>query len=54
MSRTHHTNMDVVDNLIESDLIHNSIIVASVVYHAAMMNTKIPRKAMPTVDENDD
>jgi len=52
MSRTHHTNMDVVDNLIESDLIHNSIIVASVVYHAAMMERKVPRKVMPTIEEN--
>jgi len=54
MPRTHHTNMDVVDNLIESDLIHNSIVIASVVYHVAMMNTKIPRKAMPTVKTNAD
>ena len=53
MSRTHHTNMDVVDNLIESDLIHNSLVVASVVYHAAMMETKMPRKVMPTIDEID-
>ena len=53
MSRTHHTNMDVVDNLIESDLIHNSLVVASVIYHAAMMETKMPRKVMPTIDEID-
>jgi carboxypeptidase Q len=52
MNRTHHTNMDVVDNLIEGDLIHNALVVASVVYHAAMMDEKMPRKVMPTVEEN--
>ena len=52
MPRTHHTNMDLVDNLIESDLIHNALVVASVVYHAAMMDEKMPRKVMPTVEEN--
>ncbi len=52
MTRTHHTNMDLVDNLIESDLMHNALIVASVVYHVAMMDEKMPRKVMPTVEEN--
>ncbi len=46
-NRTHHTNMDVYENVVESDLIHNSIIVASMVYNAAMRDRKIPRKALP-------
>ena len=52
MTRTHHTNVDVVDNLIEGDLIHNALVIASVVYHAAMMDEKMPRKTMPTIEEN--
>ena len=53
MTRTHHTNMDVVDNVIESDLIHNAIVIASVVYHIANMPNKIPRKQMPTLEEKE-
>jgi Zn-dependent M28 family amino/carboxypeptidase len=51
MTRTHHTNMDVVDNVIESDLIHNSIVIASMAYHLANMPHKIPKKTMPTLEE---
>jgi hypothetical protein len=51
-TRTHHTNMDVVDNIIESDLIHNAAVIAAVVYHAARMDKKMPRKIMPTIEEN--
>lgn len=46
-TRTHHTNMDVYENVVESDLIHSSIIMATFVYNAAMRDAKIPRKALP-------
>ena len=47
-TRTHHTNMDAYDYTINSDLMQNAVIMASFVYHAAMRDNKIPRKALPT------
>lgn len=41
---THHSNMDVYDYLDESDLGQSAMIVASVVYHAAMHPDLLPRK----------
>lgn len=41
-----HSNMDVFDSLIPEDLKKNSVIMASFVYHAAMMDQRIPRKPM--------
>ena len=41
---THHSNMDVYDYLDESDLRQSAMIVASVVYHAAMHPDLLPRK----------
>lgn len=46
-SRTHHTNMDTYDHLFPDDLKQASLVVASVLYHTAMRNDKIPRKALP-------
>lgn len=46
-TRTHHSNMDVYDHLIEDDLKQMATIVASFVYHAAQREEKLPRKAMP-------
>jgi hypothetical protein len=46
-TRTHHSNMDVYDHLIEDDLKQASTIVAAFVYNAAMRDTKIPRKELP-------
>ncbi len=46
-SRTWHTNMDVYDHLQEGDLMQMSVIVASIVYHTAMREEKIPRKPLP-------
>lgn len=46
-SRTWHTNMDVYDHLLESDLKQMSIIVAAFVYHTAMRDEKLPRKPLP-------
>lgn len=46
-TRTHHSNMDVYDHLIEDDLKQMATIVASFVYHAAQRDEKLPRKAMP-------
>ena len=47
-TRTHHTNMDSYDHLMPEDLQQAATIVATFVYHAAMRDAKIPRKAAPT------
>jgi Zn-dependent M28 family amino/carboxypeptidase len=43
-TRTHHSNMDLYDHLIEADLKQIATIVASFVYHAAQRDEKLPRK----------
>jgi hypothetical protein len=43
-TRTHHTNMDVYEGVLEDDLKHSSVIVASFVYHTAMRDERLPRK----------
>ncbi len=50
-TRTHHTNMDVYDKMQKGDLMQASVIVASFVYNATMMDEKIPRKPLPEVVE---
>lgn len=45
--RTWHTNMDVYDHLQAADLMQISVVVASVVYHTAMREDRIPRKPRP-------
>ena len=39
-----HTNLDFFDTLPIDDLIHNAVVMASFVYHAAMRDELIPRK----------
>jgi hypothetical protein len=43
-TRTHHTNMDVFDRLPADDMRRNAVILASMVYHAAMRDQPLPRK----------
>jgi hypothetical protein len=45
-SRTHHSNMDVFDRIQADDMKQISIILAAFVYQAAMMDEKMPRKAV--------
>lgn len=52
MTRTHHTNLDVIDNVVEADLKQAAVIVASFVYHAATRAEKLPRAPMPRAPEN--
>ena len=42
-SRTYHSNMDVYDHLVPENLMANSVILATLVYHAAMRQEKLPR-----------
>jgi carboxypeptidase Q len=46
-TRTHHSNLDVLEAVLEEDLKVNAVIVASLAYHAAMRDEKMPRKALP-------
>jgi len=47
-SRTHHTNLDVYEDVVPDDLKQAAVIMASFVYHAAMRDQMLPRKAAPT------
>jgi carboxypeptidase Q len=46
-TRTHHSNQDTFDRLVEDDLKKSATIVASFVYHTSERAEKLPRKAMP-------
>ena len=46
-SRTHHSNLDLYDQLIAADLMKNAVITASFVYHAANRDQLLPRKPLP-------
>lgn len=46
-SRTHHSNLDVYDQLIASDLMKNAVITAAFVYHTANREQMLPRKPLP-------
>jgi len=46
-TRTHHSNQDLYDRLVEDDLKQSATIVASFVYHTSERAEKLPRKALP-------
>lgn len=46
-SRTHHSNLDVYDQFIASDMMKNSVITAAFVYHTANREQLLPRKPLP-------
>jgi hypothetical protein len=46
-TRTHHTNLDQYERLIQEDLIKNAMIMASFAYHAANRPEPLPRKPLP-------
>jgi Zn-dependent M28 family amino/carboxypeptidase len=46
-TRSHHTNMDTYERVHESDVQQSAVIIASLAYHAAMRDEKLPRKALP-------
>lgn len=48
-SRTHHSNMDVVDRVQPEDLAQMAIVVATFAYNTAMLPEKLPRKAFPGI-----
>lgn len=46
-TRTHHSNQDTYDRLVEDDLKKSATIIASFVYHTSERADKLPRKEMP-------
>ena len=46
-TRTHHTNLDVLDRVQREDLMQASVVLASFVYHASMREERLPRKPLP-------
>jgi carboxypeptidase Q len=46
-SRTHHSNLDLYDQLIPSDLMKNAVITAAFVYHTANREQQLPRRPLP-------
>jgi hypothetical protein len=46
-SRTHHSNMDVVDRVQRDDMVQMATVAAIFAYNAAMRDEKLPRKALP-------
>lgn len=49
-SRTHHSNMDVYDHLVEDDLKQAATVIAAFVWHTAMRNEKLPRREMKSAE----
>lgn len=45
-TRTHHSNMDVYDELIPDDLRQAATVIASFVWHTAQRDTLLPRKTL--------
>ena len=41
--RIHHTNMDTYERIREEDLKQASVVMASLLYHCAMRDDKMPR-----------
>jgi carboxypeptidase Q len=46
-SRTHHSSLDVYDQLVAADLMKNAVITAAFVYQTANREQMLPRKALP-------
>ncbi len=46
-SNTWHTNLDVYEALLPDDMKHNVAIIASLVYHLAQRDEKMPRETLP-------
>ncbi len=46
-TRTHHTNMDVYERILEDDMKQAATIIAAFAYNAAMRSKKLPRKLLP-------
>ena len=50
-SRTHHSNMDVVDRVQRDDAVQMAVVAATFAYNTAMRDDRLPRKPLPQVDQ---
>ena len=46
-SRTHHSDLDVYDHIVPADMMQAAAVMATVVYHAANREERLPRKPLP-------
>ena len=46
-SRTHHSNMDMLDRVQREDLVQMAVVVATFAYNTAARSEKLPRKPLP-------
>lgn len=46
-SRTHHSNMDMLDRVQREDLVQMAVVVATFAYNTAARDEKLPRKPLP-------
>ncbi|NRB51202.1 MAG: M20/M25/M40 family metallo-hydrolase [Saprospiraceae bacterium] len=53
-NRTHHSNMDNFDHLVEEDLAQAATIVASFVFHTAQRDEMLPRKQLKIAEDKAD
>ena len=49
-SRTHHSNMDVVDRVQRDDVMQMAVVAATFAYNTAMRDERLPRKPLPRVE----
>jgi hypothetical protein len=49
--RTHHTELDTYDHLVLDDLKQSAVVVAATIYHLAMRDEMVPRKAEEVVSD---
>ena len=52
-TRTHHTNMDLYERVLEEDVQQAAAIIASFAWHAANRSEKLPRVPLPPLPEPD-
>lgn len=47
-TKTHHTSLDFANYLIEDDLKQAAVVMASLLYHTAMRDERMPRTPLPS------
>jgi len=48
MPRLHHTHVDSFDHVLPDDMRQAAVVLATFAYEAAMAESRVPRKPMPT------
>ncbi len=53
-TRSHHTNMDLYERVIQNDAQQAAVVMATFVWHAAQRDGKLPRKPLPEPPEKEE